>query len=142
MAAMIGGKSRLLLGLGTVVLCLGMLLSGADAGPKAKKKGGGKKNSPLKETMSKLLEAQGQEVMKCAVNQSLDKGGKKVEVMTKVTINNRGQVIDINTIAKCDKTEHVAPVRECVDKLIKAIKFPPSESPLTTLQREWIMSDG
>ena len=53
--------------------------------------------------MAKLLEAQGQGVMQCAVKQALDKGANKVDVTAKVTINNRAQVIDVNVKVTVDK---------------------------------------
>jgi hypothetical protein len=94
------------------------------------------KSSPAAAQMAKLLEAQGQGVMQCAVKQALDKGASKVEVDAKVTVNNRGQVIDVNVAAKVEKGDP-KPVRECVDALIRALKFPASDAPLTTVQREW-----
>lgn len=108
------------------------MLPSASAKGKTKKP---KTNAAAAE-MARLLEAQGQGVMQCAVKQALDKGANKVDVEAKVTINNRGQVIDVKTKVVVDKGENKG-VRDCVDALIRSIKFPASEAALTTLLRDW-----
>lgn len=134
-------------GLKKMLLCLAaagalFVISPTDHGrpaltcASAKSKPKKAKSSPAAALMAKLLEAQGQGVMQCAVKQALDKGASKVEVDAKVTVNNRGQVIDVNVAAKVEKGDP-KPVRECVDALIRALKFPASDAPLTTVQREW-----
>lgn len=85
---------------------------------------------------AKLLEEQGQGVMQCAVKQALDKGANRVDITAKVTVNNRGQVVAVNVNAKADNKEHKG-VHDCVDGLIRTIRFPASEAPLTEVQREW-----
>lgn len=104
---------------------------------KGKPKGNkGKKTSVAAVQMAKLLEAQGQGVMQCAVKQALDKGANKVDVTAKVTINNRAQVIDVNVKVTVDKGDP-AGVRGCVQTLIQQVKFPASDAPLTTIERDW-----
>lgn len=104
----------------------------ATASAKAKKA----KKSAASAQMAKLLEAQGQGVMQCAVKQALDKGANSVNIDARVTVNNRGQVINVVVTAKVDKGDP-KPVRDCIDTLIRAIKFPASEAPLTEIQRDW-----
>lgn len=102
----------------------------------AKGKPKSKKTSAAAVQMAKLLEAQGQGVMQCAVKQALDKGANKVDVTAKVTINNRAQVIDVNVKVTVDKGDP-AGVRGCVQTLIQQVKFPASDAPLTTIERDW-----
>lgn len=102
----------------------------------AKGKPKGKKTSAAAVQMAKLLEAQGQGVMQCAVKQALDKGSNRVDVTAKVTINNRAQVIDVNVKVTLDKGDP-AGVRGCVQTLIQQVKFPASDAPLTTIERDW-----
>lgn len=107
-------------------------MSSASAKGKSKKP----KTSAAAADMARRLEEQGQGVMRCAVTHALDKGAKQVDVEAKVTINNRGQVIDVKTKVVVDRVDNPA-VRGCVDELIRAIKFPASDAPLTTLIRDW-----
>ena len=94
------------------------------------------KTSVASAQTARLLEEQGQGVMQCAVKKALDKGSNKVDVVAKVTVNNRGQVVAVNVTAKADGKEH-KDVHDCVDGLIRSIRFPASEAPLTEVQREW-----
>jgi hypothetical protein len=108
-------------------------LGGSLAQAKKAKKA---KTSAASVQTAKLLEDQGQGVMQCAVKQALDKGANKVDIVAKVTVNNRGQVVAVNVTAKADSKDHKG-VRDCVDLLIRGIRFPASEAPLTEVQRDW-----
>ncbi len=111
-------------------------LSGSLAQAKKAKKA---KTSAASVEQAKRLEDQGQGVMQCAVKQALDKGVAKVEVDVSVTVNNRGQVVGVVVNAQGDKKAHKA-LRDCIDSLLRGVQFPPSEAPLTTLQRQWEIS--
>ena len=108
----------------------------ADLAVALAKKAKKPKTSAASVQTAKLLEEQGQGVMQCAVKQALDKGANKVDIVAKVTVNNRGQVVGVNVTAKADNKEHKG-VHDCVDALIRSIRFPASESPLTEVQRDW-----
>ncbi len=112
------------------------LKQGLDIGSALAKKSKKAKTSVASVQTAKLLEEQGQGVMQCAVKQALDKGANRVDVVAKVTVNNRGQVVAVNVTAKADMKDHQG-VRACVDALIRSIRFPASEAPLTEVQREW-----
>ena len=53
-----------------------------------------------------------------------------------MTINGRGQVINIQTSVNVDKGEGDK-VRDCVNELIKSIRFPESAAPMITIERNW-----
>jgi hypothetical protein len=86
--------------------------------------------------LSNLLAEKSDGVQDCAVKQALNKGSNRVDIVTKVTINNRGQVIGLVTEVKVDKGDS-SPVRDCVDKLIRSIQFPKNDAPLITIERNW-----
>ena len=79
-------------------------------------------------------------VQDCAVLHALDKGSDRVDIATKVTINNRGQVISINTNVHLDKGDGGSKVKDCVDTLIRSITFPPNEAPMITIDRNWTVA--
>jgi hypothetical protein len=116
----------------------------APAKPKApgkpKSKSKGKRQKGTAATLSQMLTDKSSLVQDCAVQHGLDKGADRVDVATKVTINNRGQVISINTNVHLDKGDGGPKVKDCVDTLIRAISFPPSEAPLITIDRNWTVA--
>jgi hypothetical protein len=129
-----------------------LLLLAPPAGPKrfggqliraasGKSKKGGNHGALPQLAMQEALVAKGDAVQDCAVHKGLDvKGGpKRIEISTKVTVSGRGQVIDVRTDVKVDKGDG-APVRECVDKLIRSIKFPPCDAPIVTIERSWTIA--
>ncbi len=100
--------------------------------PKSKAKAGG-----TAAELTQMLQAKGSAVQDCAVNHGLDKGASKVAIVTKVTINGRGQVINIQTTVNLDKGSEGDKVRDCVNELIKSIRFPESAAPMITIERNW-----
>ena len=103
----------------------------------AKGKGKGKKPTGTAAELTAMLQAKGSQVQDCAVSEALDKGASSVEIATHVTINGRGQVINIKTNVKVDKGPDGSKVRECIDDLIKKIDFPQSAAPMITIERNW-----
>lgn len=103
------------------------------------------KSSAASVAMSKFLEDQGTGVLKCSDDHALKKGATKVEIDAKVTVTNRGQVIGavVNVkVEKSDKTDkgEKLQVQRCIEQMLRALRFPPGDAPLTTLQREWTIS--
>lgn len=108
---------------------------------KGKGKSRAKKPKGTAATLSQMLQEKSSQVQDCAGQHALDKGANRVDIATKVTINNRGQVISINTSVHLDKGEGT-PVKECIESLIRTIKFPPSEAPMITIERNWTIASG
>ena len=103
----------------------------------AKGKGKAKKPTGTAAELTAMLQAKGSQVQDCAVSEALDKGAASVEIATHVTINGRGQVINIKTHVNVDKGPDGTKVRECIDDLIKKIEFPNSAAPMITIERHW-----
>ena len=103
----------------------------------AKGKAKAKKPTGTAAELTAMLQAKGSQVQDCAVSEALDKGANSVEIATHVTINGRGQVINIKTNVKVDKGPDGTKVRECIDDLIKKIEFPNSAAPMITIERNW-----
>lgn len=108
----------------------------ATAKPAAKKSKPKAKMTGTAAELTQMLITKGPSVQDCAVNHGLDKGANSVAIVTKVTINGRGQVINIQTSVNVDKGEGDK-VRDCVNELIKSIKFPESAAPMITIERNW-----
>ncbi len=111
----------------------------AKAPAKGKAKGKAKGGGTAAE-LTQMLVAKGSQVQDCAVSGALDAGASRVEIATKVTINGRGQVINITTNVKVDKGPDGSKVRECVDNLIRTIQFPASAAPMITIERNWTIA--
>ena len=103
----------------------------------AKGKAKAKKPTGTAAELTAMLQAKGSQVQDCAVSEALDKGATSVEIATHVTINGRGQVINIKTHVNVDKGPDGTKVRECIDDLIKKIEFPNSAAPMITIERNW-----
>ncbi len=103
----------------------------------AKGKAKAKKPTGTAAELTAMLQAKGSQVQDCAVSEALDKGAASVEIATHVTINGRGQVINIKTHVNVDKGPDGTKVRECIDDLIKKIEFPNSAAPMITIERHW-----
>ncbi len=103
----------------------------------AKGKAKAKKPTGTAAELTAMLQAKGSQVQDCAVSEALDKGATSVEIATHVTINGRGQVINIKTHVNVDKGPDGTKVRECIDDLIKKIEFPNSAAPMITIERHW-----
>lgn len=110
-------------------------LAGAPSKGKKPKKG---KVTAME--LSKTLQDKGSEVQDCAVMHALNKGANRIDIATKVTINGRGQVIDVRTVVKVDGGDGAPKVRDCIDSIIKGIKFPPIEAPLVNIERNWTIA--
>lgn len=108
----------------------------ATGKPVAKKSKGKAKGGGTAAELTQMLITKGPAVQDCAVNHGLDKGANSVAIVTKVTINGRGQVINIQTSVNVDKGEGDK-VRDCVNELIKSIRFPESAAPMITIERNW-----
>lgn len=100
-----------------------------------KKLTGGGKNSSL----SNALLEKGPAVQQCAVEHAMDKGAKKATVSVRVTINNRGEVVDsqINaTVTDGDNSK----VKACVESVVRSAKFPAIPTPMATDERSWTIA--
>jgi hypothetical protein len=111
----------------------------AAAGKKTKSKKA-KRAKGTMATLSQMLTDKASLVQDCAVQHALDKGSGRVDIATKVTINNRGQVISINTNVTVDKGDGTAKVKDCIETLVRAISFPQSDAPMTVIERNWTIS--
>ena len=110
----------------------------ATAKPKKAKKG--KRPKGTVATLSQMLTEKSSLVQDCAVQNALDRGSGRVDIATRVTINNRGQVISINTNVTLDKGDGGPRVKDCIETLVRAIAFPPSDAPMITIERNWTIS--
>lgn len=119
------------------VLALLPLLSG---GAEAKKKKKGMKVPP-QAALSETLNARRDEIQGCAVDFALNKGAKKADIKTAVTINSAGQVIDsrITVMVEGGDGEQV---KSCVEKVVKGIKFPKTDAPMINIERTWTVSSS
>ena len=111
------------------------LLCSPAAGAKKKKKAA----APPQAQMSEALNAKRDEIQTCAIKHALERGAKSVDIVTKVTINGRGQVLDNRTTVNVNGGDGEQ-VRTCVELVIKGIKFPQSSAPLVTIERNWSVS--
>lgn len=122
--------------LGAMVLCAA-LFGGASPswGAKGKKPAPGPKNSQL----SSALDEKGGQVQQCAIEHAIGKGAKKVDISVRVTINNKGTVVDshVNVVAEGGDS---GKVKECVEAVVRTAKFPAVNSPLATSERHWILA--
>lgn len=122
----------------TAVFLVAIATSPSAAAPSKGKKG--KKAKVTAMDLTKTLQDKGSEVQDCAVMHALNKGANRIDIATKVTINGRGQVIDIRTVVKVDGGDGAPKVRDCIDTIIKGIKFPPIEAPLVNIERNWTIA--
>ncbi len=112
----------------------------ATAAKPKKAKGKGKKPKGTAATLSQMLTEKSSLVQDCAVQNALDRGSGRVDIATRVTINNRGQVISINTNVNVDKGDGGPKVKDCIETLVRGIAFPPSDAPMITIERNWTIS--
>jgi hypothetical protein len=131
------GGMRRLVPLGLPFLLLLPLLWEAPAAA-AKKKKKAPKAAPQAQ-MSEALNARRDEIQTCAIKHALERGATRVDIVTKVTINGRGQVLDSRTTVNVTGGDGEQ-VRTCVEGVIKGIKFPQSPAPLVTIERNWSVS--
>lgn len=107
----------------------------ASALAKGKKLQPGAKNS----TLSNALLEKGAAVQQCAVEHGMEKGAKKVVVSVRVTINNKGEVIDRRVTANVTDGDD-SKVKECVEAVVRSAKFPAIPTPLATDERSWTIA--
>lgn len=133
---------RTLVGLWLALLAMSadIATAGKAAGATKAKKGKKPTKADAQQEASNLLYQQGDAVENCAGKKALDKGASKVEVYTKVTVNSKGQVVNIVTSVTVDKSGYSEDVKQCVDLLIRGLKFPPIAAPLTTIERTWTIA--
>ncbi|MFO0573385.1 MAG: hypothetical protein U1A78_05270 [Polyangia bacterium] len=118
-----------------LVVTVAGLAHAAAAKGKAKGKGKGKGKVTQIELV-KTLQDKSSEVQDCAMH-ALNHGTNRIDIGTRVTINGRGQVIDVRTTVNVDKGDGAPKVKDCVDSLVRTIKFPSTEAPLVTIERNW-----
>lgn len=124
------------------LLAIGALLFlGGDAALAKGKKGKKGKSSNVGEVASRVLLDKGDAVGDCAGKYGLDKGASRVSIDTKVTIDSKGTVVNVVTTVVVDKVA-AAPIKDCVDLLIKTLKFPAIPAPLTTIERNWTVASN
>ena len=109
--------------------------TGAAGPPKGKKPPTGAKNS----TLSNALQEKGPAVQQCAIEHAMEKGAKKVVVSVRVTINNKGEVIDSRVTANVTGGDD-SKVKECVTAVLRSVKFPPIPTPMATDERSWTIA--
>lgn len=115
------------------ILIVSLLVASVEAAPKKKKKKGA---AEPQAQMTEALNARRDEIQTCAIKHALERGAKSVDIVTKVTINGRGQVLDTRTTVNVTGGDGEQ-VRTCVEQVIKGIKFPASGAPLVTIERNW-----
>lgn len=123
-----------------LLLCLGLTLdAGAGLAAPAKGKGKGKKAvvGSKNSALANALNDRGNQVQQCAVENGLEKGAKKADIAVRVTINNKGEVVDNHITVNLDGGGDSKKIEECVDKLVRSAKFPTITTPMATAERSW-----
>jgi hypothetical protein len=96
---------------------------------------GSAKNS----TLSKALLEKGPAVQQCAIENAMDKGAKKAVVSVRVTINNKGEVVDSHVTATVTDGDD-SKVKACVEAVVRSARFPAIPTPLATDERSWTVA--
>ena len=78
-------------------------------------------------------------MQQCAVEHAMDKGAKKVVVSVRVTINNKGEVVDSRINANVTDGDD-SKVKECVAAVVRSAKFPAIPTPMATDERSWTIA--
>lgn len=100
----------------------------------------GKKPTGVKNpTLSNALAEKGPAVQQCAIEHAMDKGAKKVSVSVRVTINNKGQVVDSHITANVVDGDS-GKVKDCVEAVVRSARFPAISTPLATDERSWTVA--
>jgi hypothetical protein len=108
----------------------------AGAGKKKAKKPG---RVPPEAALQSTLNEKRDDIQRCAIEHALAQGASRVEVTTRVTVNNRGQVLDCRVTVSVTGGDGEQ-VRSCVDKVIRAIHFPRFDAPLLHIERNWTIA--
>jgi len=90
-------------------------------------------------TLSTALLEKGPAVQQCAVEHALEKGAKKAVVSVRVTINNKGEVVDSRVTANVTDGDD-SKVKACVEAAVRSAKFPAVPTPLATDERSWTVA--
>ena len=77
-----------------------------------------------------------------AVTMVMRSGDSKVQIGTHVTINGKGQIINVKTTVAVDKGPDGSKVREGIEKLIRSIQFTIIAAPMITIERNWTIAQG
>ena len=107
----------------------------APAPSKGTKLGAGAKHS----TLSNALLEKGPAVQQCAVEHAMEKGAKKAVVSVRVTINNKGEVVDSRVTANVTDGDG-SRVKSCVESVVRSARFPAVPTPLATDERSWTVA--
>lgn len=90
-------------------------------------------------TLAGALREKGPAVQQCAIQHAMDKGAKKVVVSVRVTINNRGEVVDSRVTASVTDGDD-SKVKACVESVVRSARFPAIPTPLATDERSWTIA--
>lgn len=124
--------------LSAVLLCL---LAGAlvEAHAHGKGKRGRKPPLPPQVALHNTLNTRRNEIQECAVKYALEQGADRADITTQVTINSAGQVVDSRTTVTVEGGDGDQ-VKACVDKVLRAIRFPRNDAPLIHIERTWTVA--
>lgn len=102
---------------------------------------GGKKLSPgvKNSSLSAALSEKGPAVQQCAIEHAMDKGAKRVTISVRVTINNKGAVVDSHITANVTDGDS-SKVKDCVEAVVRSARFPAISTPLATDERSWTVA--
>lgn len=114
-----------------VSLAVTALATAAPRGPKKPRD----PEAADKARLSAVLDAQAGGVQTCAVDHAIARGATDVTVTATLLIDPRGMPMSIVVEVKADKVD-AAPVRQCVEKLLAAVRFPASSS-RTNMSQIW-----
>lgn len=115
-----------------VVSCLLLVL--LCAGPAA-----AKKKLPPQAVLSGTLNEKRDDIQRCAIDNALNQGADKVEILTRVTINNKGQAVNSQVVVTVHGTGGDQ-VKGCVERVLRSIKFPKIDAPLIHIERTWTIA--
>lgn len=90
-------------------------------------------------TLANALRDKGPAVQQCAIEHAMEKGAKKAVISVRVTINNKGEVVDSRVTASVTDGDE-SKVRACVESVVRSAKFPAIPTPLATDERSWTIA--
>lgn len=90
-------------------------------------------------TLAGALREKGPAVQQCAIQHAMEKGAKKVVVSVRVTINNKGEVVDSRVTASVTDGDD-SKVKACVESVVRSARFPAIPTPLATDERSWTIA--
>lgn len=128
------GARRIAL-LACAALCLLALLPAAEGKPRRKKG----PVLPPQVVLGNTLNERRDDIQRCAIDHALAKGASRADIVTMVTINSRGQVVDSRVTVNITGGDGEQ-VRTCVEGVLRGIKFPSFDAPLIHIERTWTVS--